>query len=140
MRKFPARPEFAFTCMILVHVSRLTLLSLLSHIAMCSQDNVGMTPLHWACTESSIPHVALLWKKGADVESRDASGCTPLLIAAQYGQVEVVAYLLKNGANIMAVDSSRDTALHWVRCGGVIWLKFWSFFSLFLVHSPTGRL
>lgn len=85
-----------------------------------SQDNVGMTPLHWACTESSIPHVALLWKKGADVEARDASGCTPLLIAAQYGQVEVVAYLLKNGANIQAVDTSRDTALHWAAYKGSI--------------------
>ena len=79
-----------------------------------------MTPLHWACTESSIPHVALLWKRGADVEARDASGCTPLLIAAQYGQVEVVAYLLKNGANIHAVDTSRDTALHWAAYKGSI--------------------
>lgn len=79
-----------------------------------------MTPLHWACTESSIPHVALLWKKGADVEARDASGCTPLLIAAQYGQVDVVAYLLKHGARIQAVDTSKDTALHWAAYKGSI--------------------
>lgn len=79
-----------------------------------------MTPLHWACTESSLPHVALLLKKGADVEAKDASGCTPLLIAAQYGQVEVVAYLLNHGANIQAVDSSRDTALHWAAYKGSI--------------------
>lgn len=85
-----------------------------------SKDNVGMAPLHWACTESSIPHVALLMKNGADVEAKDASGCTPLLIASQYGQVEVVAYLLKNGANIQAVDSSRDTALHWAAYKGSI--------------------
>jgi len=78
-----------------------------------SKDNVGMRPIHWTCTEGSIPHAALLLKNGADMEARDNSGCTPLLIAAQYGQVEVVAYLLKKGANIQAVDSSRDTALHW---------------------------
>ncbi len=85
-----------------------------------SKDNVGMKPIHWACTEGSIPHAALLVKNGADLEARDNSGCTPLLIAAQYGQVEVVAYLLKIGANIMAVDSSRDTALHWAAYKGSI--------------------
>eukprot|EP00534_Pseudo-nitzschia_fraudulenta_P003077 CAMPEP_0201129008 /NCGR_PEP_ID=MMETSP0850-20130426/35509_1 /ASSEMBLY_ACC=CAM_ASM_000622 /TAXON_ID=183588 /ORGANISM="Pseudo-nitzschia fraudulenta, Strain WWA7" /LENGTH=451 /DNA_ID=CAMNT_0047398365 /DNA_START=80 /DNA_END=1432 /DNA_ORIENTATION=- len=83
-----------------------------------SKDNVGMRPIHWACTEGSIPHTALLLKNGADPEAKDNSGCTPLLIAAQYGQVEVVAYLLKKGANIQAVDSSRDTALHWAAYKG----------------------
>ena len=83
-----------------------------------SKENVGMRPLHWACTEGSIPHASLLLKNGADLESRDNSGCTPLLIAAQYGQVDVVAYLLKLGANIQAVDSSRDTALHWAAYKG----------------------
>lgn len=85
-----------------------------------SEDNVGMRPLHWACTEGSIPHAALLLKHGADLEAKDNSGCTPLLIAAQYGQVEVVAYLLKRGANIQAVDASRDTALHWAAYKGSI--------------------
>ena len=85
-----------------------------------SSDNVGMRPLHWACTEGSIPHIALLLKHGADIEAKDSSGCTPLLIAAQYGQVEVVAYLLKKGANASAVDSSFDTALHWAAYKGSI--------------------
>lgn len=85
-----------------------------------SQDNVGMRPLHWACTEGSIPHTALFLKYGADMEAKDNSGCTPLLIAAQYGQVEVVAYLLKKGANIQAVDASRDSALHWAAYKGSI--------------------
>jgi ankyrin repeat protein len=85
-----------------------------------SSDNVGMRPLHWASTEGSIPHIALLLKHGADMEAKDSSGCTPLLIAAQYGQVEVVAYLLKKGANIQAVDSSWDTVLHWAAYKGSI--------------------
>jgi palmitoyltransferase ZDHHC13/17 len=80
-----------------------------------------MTPLHWACTESSIPHVALLLGKGAaDIEARDSSGCTPLLIAAQYGQVEVVAFLLQKGAQLQALDKSGDTALHWAAYKGSI--------------------
>lgn len=85
-----------------------------------SRDNVGMYPIHWACTEGSIPLVALLLKNGADLEARDNSGCSPLLIAAQYGQVNVVAYLLKKNANLHAVDSSRDTALHWSSYKGSI--------------------
>jgi ankyrin repeat protein len=87
---------------------------------MASSDNVGMRPLHWASTEGSIPHIALLLKHGADMEAKDSSGCTPLLIASQYGQVEVVAYLLKKGANGSAVDTSRDTALHWAAYKGSI--------------------
>mmetsp|Transcript_19139 Transcript_19139/g.41566 ORF Transcript_19139/g.41566 Transcript_19139/m.41566 type:complete len:652 (-) Transcript_19139:639-2594(-) len=83
-----------------------------------SKDNVGMRPIHWACTEGSIPHAALLLNQGANIEAEDNSGCTPLLIAAQYGRVEVVAYLLKKGANLQAVDSSRDTALHWAAYKG----------------------
>jgi palmitoyltransferase ZDHHC13/17 len=80
-----------------------------------------MTPLHWACTEASIPHVALLLTKGhADIEAKDSSGCTPLLIAAQYGQVEVVAFLLQKGAQLLAVDKSGDTALHWASYKGSI--------------------
>ena len=80
-----------------------------------------MTPLHWACTEASIPHVALLLTKGhADIEAKDSSGCTPLLIAAQYGQVEVVAFLLQKGAQLLALDKSGDTALHWASYKGSI--------------------
>ena len=91
-----------------------------SLLNMKSQDSVGMTPLHWACTEGSVPHVAALLRYGAIMESRDNSGCTPLLIASQYGHVEVVAYLLQKGADGKSVDSSRDSALHWAAYKGSI--------------------
>lgn len=91
-----------------------------SKLNVTSNDNVGMHPIHWACTEGSIIHTALLLKNGADPEAKDNSGCTPLLIAAQYGQVEVVAYLLKQNANIRATDTSHDTALHWAAYKGSI--------------------
>ena len=110
--------------------------SSLSLLNVASQDNVGMRPLHWACTEGSIPHIALLLQhgrgnrgnRGVDnnsmmmmmMEAKDASGCTPLLIAAQYGQVHVVAYLLQMGANLQAVDTSKDSALHWAAYKGSI--------------------
>lgn len=91
-----------------------------STINTASKDDVGMYPIHWACTAGSIPHVALLLKFGANLESRDTSGCTPLLLASQYGHVELVAYLLQKGADGTAVDNSYDTALHWAAYKGSI--------------------
>jgi len=85
-----------------------------------SNDDVGMHPIHWACTAGSIPHVAMLLKFGANLECRDKSGCTPLLLASQYGHVELVAYLLQKGADGKAVDNSWDTALHWAAYKGSI--------------------
>lgn len=110
----------AVLCCVVLFLSIPPSVVLLNISLQLSADNVGMCPIHWACTEASIPHVALLWKHGANLEARDSSGCTPLLVAAQYGQVDVVAYLLKNGANIQAVDTSRDTALHWAAYKGSI--------------------
>lgn len=85
-----------------------------------SNDDVGMYPIHWACTAGSIPHVAVLLNTGADVECRDKSGCTPVLLAAQYGHVDLVAFLLQKGADGKAVDNSWDTALHWAAYKGSI--------------------
>lgn len=89
-------------------------------VNIASAESVGMTPMHWACTEGSIPHVAALLKHGAKIEATDKSGCTPLLIAAQYGHAELVAFLLQKGANGKAVDGARDTALHWAAYKGSI--------------------
>jgi len=85
-----------------------------------SSDSVGMRPLHWACTEGSVPHIATLLNYGADMEGKDLSGCTPLLIAAQYGHVELVGYLLQKGANGHATDNMLDTALHWAAYKGSV--------------------
>jgi len=83
-----------------------------------SNDNVGMRPLHWACTEGRVPHVATLIRHGAKIEETDKSGCSPLLIAAQYGHVELVGYLVQQKANIQAIDKHWDTALHWAAYKG----------------------
>lgn len=94
-----------------------------------SADNVGMAPLHWACTEGSIPICNFLLKqvkqyKGLDMMDpmliRDKAGCTPLLIASQYGHADLVAFLIKRGADPSAVDSSLDTALHWAAYKGSV--------------------
>ena len=89
-------------------------------INIASADSVGMRPLHWACTEGSVPHIATLIQHGGNLEAKDHSGCTPLLIAAQYGHVELVGYLLQQGANGQAADTSFDTALHWAAYKGSV--------------------
>jgi len=77
-----------------------------------------MRPLHWACTEGRVPHVAALLKTGAKIDGTDNSGCSPLLIAAQYGHVELVGYLVQQKANLQAIDKHWDTALHWAAYKG----------------------
>lgn len=78
-----------------------------------SDDKVGMAPIHWACTESSIGVVGLLLNRGVDINSQDSSGCTPLLVAAQYGHATLVGYLIKKGASVEILDTNNDSALHW---------------------------
>jgi|AntRauTorckE5430_2_1112549.scaffolds.fasta_scaffold01248_4 palmitoyltransferase len=106
-----------------------------------STDNVGMTPLHWAATEGSIPVVNFILKhlevhstglsfsthstndvkpSSHPINSRDKSGCTPLLIASQYGHADLAAFLIKHWADPNAVDDSRDTALHWAAYKGAV--------------------
>lgn len=108
-----------------------------------STDNVGMTPLHWAATEGSIPVVNFILKhleehstglsfsahstdtssvkpSNHPINSRDKSGCTPLLIASQYGHADLAAFLIKHWADPNAVDDSRDTALHWAAYKGAV--------------------
>lgn len=39
-----------------------------------SDDKVGMAPIHWACTESSIGVVGLLLNRGVDINSQGEGG------------------------------------------------------------------
>ncbi|KAJ8605201.1 hypothetical protein CTAYLR_000424 [Chrysophaeum taylorii] len=83
-----------------------------------SRDEVGMRPLHWACTENRIACMRLLVAYGADVNARDLQGCTPLIIASQWGQADAVAYLVKIGADVRILDKNDDSALHWASYKG----------------------
>jgi len=102
----------------------------------------GMTPVHWACTESNaLPVLKVLLQSSSLsrsasskplLEVRDSTGCTPLLIAAQHGQVETAAWLVQMGADRDATDSSRDSAVHWAAYKG-------SLSVLGMLTHDTGR-
>jgi ankyrin repeat protein len=109
-----------------------------------SLDDVGMKPIHWACTEGSIPNVSFLLNhyrtnnnnnnsnssmdqatpphENHDdiINTLESSHCTPLLVASQYGHADLVAFLIKRGANPYAVDNSGDTAFHWAAYKGAV--------------------
>lgn len=83
-----------------------------------SDDTVGMSPIHWACTEGRLEVVRFLVERGVNINVTDASGCTPLLIAAQYGQSDVAAYLIKKKADTSILDKNLDSAMNWAAYKG----------------------
>jgi len=87
-------------------------------LSLASTDTVGMTPIHWACTESSIAVINLLLNRNVSINLQDSSGCTPLLVAAQYGHATLVGYLIKRGASVSILDGNKDSALHWAAYKG----------------------
>jgi len=76
-------------------------------LSLPSKDKVGMHPIHWAATESAIPIVSFLLKRGVDINEQDSSGCTPLLVAAQYGHATLVGFLIKRGADTSILDGNQ---------------------------------
>lgn len=85
-----------------------------------SEDNVGMSPIHWACTEGRLEVVRFLVERGVNINVTDTSGCTPLLIAAQYGQADVAAFLIKKKADTSILDKNKDSAMNWAAYKGIL--------------------
>ena len=83
-----------------------------------SNDDVGMQPIHWACTEGRLDVVRFFLEKGVSINCVDNHGCTPLLIAAQYGQADVAAFLVKKRADTMILDKHNDSAMNWAAYKG----------------------
>ncbi len=77
------------------------------------KNSKGDTPLHTAVMfEGTVPMVAYLLAKGADVNQVNNSGYTPLLYASARGKRKCIAFLLGNGAAIDSVDNFGNTVLH----------------------------
>ena len=76
-----------------------------------AKDNIGYTPLHYACRNGHAEVVKALLEKGADVHTKTTDGYTPLHLACMEGHVEVVKALLEKGADVHAKNSSGWTPL-----------------------------
>lgn len=77
-------------------------------------DNLGRTPLMYACCTNRIKSVELLLKQGCDVTLQDSDGRTGLLWAAYYGHHDILRMLLKVDRNLAAhVGPDGRSAIHW---------------------------
>lgn len=81
-------------------------------IAVDSQDSIGLTPLHLACSRGNIEAITALLSHGADINVRDGAGRSPLHHAALKGFVETVDVLLGLGADANCADKRLITPLH----------------------------
>ncbi|KAE8386090.1 ankyrin repeat-containing domain protein [Aspergillus alliaceus] len=71
----------------------------------------GRTPLHIAALMSTVDHVGILLRNGAEVNARSSLGETALILAAYSGRRETVQLLLNSGADINAKANDGRTAL-----------------------------
>lgn len=77
-----------------------------------ARNAAGRTPLAEAAKRGRLQAVALLLRRGADVNSYDTqSGFTPLHLAAQYNHPAVIRALLDVGANVNARNQWNQTPL-----------------------------
>lgn len=60
----------------------------------------GWSALHYAATGRAVEPVALLLKRGAEVDARSANGSTPLMMAARYSLEPTVRLLVQHGADL----------------------------------------
>ncbi len=76
-------------------------------------DELGATPLIWACARNHTHVARYLVERGADVSVKGNSQITALHIAALRGNPELLALLLTNGADPEVRTQHGQTVLHW---------------------------
>ncbi|XP_072013004.1 ankyrin repeat domain-containing protein 27-like [Amphiura filiformis] len=80
----------------------------------------GFTPLHVAALHGREPMLALLLRRGGNINNRNSSSqqCTPLHLACQYNHVGVVSMLLQQGAKCNIKDARGNSPLHYCCLNG----------------------
>jgi ankyrin repeat protein len=74
-----------------------------------SENDSGMTPLHWAAQEPNASRVVeALLRAGADVNRRDFYGRTALMFAAHADSIRTVAVILTRARDIVDIDAQND--------------------------------
>ena len=74
-------------------------------------DEMGLSPLHYACRKGYRDIVKLLLGKDADVNQISNTNVTPLHMAVQSGNKEIIQLLSEAGADLNATDKAGKTAL-----------------------------
>ena len=82
----------------------------------------GRTPLHLAAIKDRRVLAAILYKGGAEVDSRDNNDMTPLQKAAVCGHADMVEDLIKHGAHVnysLRVRTRPQDRVHIASCSHV---------------------
>lgn len=89
------------------------------------QDDDGRTPLHWACTTSSLPTIRAILdatpSRSFDPDVQDLSGWTPLMISSSLKDdagLPAVELLLARDADVKIASNNGGTALHFATSKG----------------------
>lgn len=70
------------------------------------KNDIGYTPLHYACYNGGVQIAFTLIKgSGTDVNESDNEGNTPIMLAALSGSYPIVRILAENGANLDTVNN-----------------------------------
>lgn len=107
-------------------------------ISVNSQDDSGLTPLHYAIIGKNLPAMQLLIDEGAYVDAADKTGLTPLHLAIIKGNREAIELLIQSGASIEAVDQLGYSALLFARLQGS--LPYDETEELLIKNAPTSLL
>ena len=77
-----------------------------------AKDDLGRSPLHWACRSGALATVKMLVKAGAGVRVTDTDGDTCLIFAAYFGHTETVRYIVSfPEVDVNHKDTDGNTAL-----------------------------
>ena len=76
-----------------------------------SADELGSTPLHWACYSGAEEALMFLLSSKAVIDVQDKEGMTPLILATLANKERIVMRLLQHGADKNIVNNKGETAL-----------------------------
>ncbi|OQV09141.1 NACHT domain-containing protein [Cladophialophora immunda] len=75
-----------------------------------TQNDIGMTPLHYAARRGVVDRLRVLLDAGAEIEKRNNRKQTPLHLAAAADNLEAVRFLISHGADRDATDAAGQNA------------------------------